>query len=187
VLKPVRGAGSIGVQLVRSSAERQCPPVSGRHDGWILQQFVAGMAVSVAFLCWRSGRHALMPCRQHLSQDGRFLYQGGELPLPDQLADRAERLADAAVGLVLPNVIGYVGVDLVLGNDPAGGGDAVIEINPRVTTSYVGLRVATQDNLAAAMLAVADDRPPDVRFSTDPLQFDADGIVRRAGELGGRS
>ena len=74
--------------------------------------------------------------------------------------------------------MGYVGVDLVLGDNADGNGDRVIEINPRLTTSYVGLRAAAQANLAAAMLAAAEDRRPDMRFSPKSLQFDADGTVR---------
>ena len=52
----------------------------------------------------------------------------------------------------MPGLSGYVGVDVVLGND---GRDWAIEINPRLTTSYVGLRALAGFNLAEAMLAVA--------------------------------
>jgi predicted ATP-grasp superfamily ATP-dependent carboligase len=69
---------------------------------------------------------------------------------------------------------------LVLGDDPFGDQDVVIEVNPRVTTSYVGLRAAAESNLAAAMLALVEDRAPDLRYSPESLEFDADGTVRRA-------
>jgi predicted ATP-grasp superfamily ATP-dependent carboligase len=55
----------------------------------------------------------------------------------------------------LPTPLGYLGVDLVLGDDPSGADDRVIEINPRLTTSYVGLRAAALCNLAEAMLLTA--------------------------------
>ena len=57
--------------------------------------------------------------------------------------------------VVFGQLIGYVGVDLVLGVAGDGGDDAVIEINPRLTTSYLALRRLLRTNLAAAMLAVA--------------------------------
>ena len=41
---------------------------------------------------------------------------------------------------------------MVLGENPSGEDDVVIEINPRITTSYVGLRAATGVNLAAPLL-----------------------------------
>jgi predicted ATP-grasp superfamily ATP-dependent carboligase len=75
--------------------------------------------------------------------------------------------------------MGFIGIDMVLGHDPDGRVDSVIEINPRLTTSYVGLRVASRTNLAQALLDVADGKPPDLSFDETPLEFDPDGTVRR--------
>jgi hypothetical protein len=72
---------------------------------------------------------------------------------------------------------GYVGVDLILGNDPAGGADRVLEINPRLTTSYVGLRAAAKTNLAEAMLAVCRGECIVPEFDARGLQFDTEGNV----------
>ena len=47
---------------------------------------------------------------------------------------------------------GFVGVDLILGADAEGREDLAIEINPRLTTSYVGLRALLHGNLAGLML-----------------------------------
>ena len=101
----------------------------------ILQPFVAGQAASVAFLIGSHQVLPLLPAKQQLSEDGRFHYRGGIVPLPQDLADRAVRLARRAVAAV-PGLRGYVGVDLVLGDE----GESVIEVNPRLTTSYLGLR-----------------------------------------------
>ncbi len=70
-----------------------------------------------------------------------------------------------------------MGVDLILGDV-----DAVIEINPRLTTSYVGLRRACRQNLAEWILKVAtlDFDAADLAamsFSTDAIKFAADGTV----------
>ena len=67
---------------------------------------------------------------------------------------------------------GYVGVDLVLGDQ----GDWVIEINPRLTTSYIGLRTLTNDNLAVAMLRIALGQPPgNLTWRKARVRFHADG------------
>lgn len=51
---------------------------------------------------------------------------------------------------------------MILGRREDGGDDRVLEVNPRLTTSFVGLRRWTDRNLLMALLAVADgDRPPD--------------------------
>ena len=122
----------------------------------ILQEFVPGRPAGVAFLCGPAGNVALAPVYQVLSDDGRFKYLGGELPIREDLAQRAVKLAQHAVDCV-PGLIGYVGVDLVLGKSPDG--DRAIEINPRLTTSYVGLRALADFNLAGAMLRAAEGAP----------------------------
>ncbi|HEV3003063.1 MAG TPA: ATP-grasp domain-containing protein, partial [Pirellulales bacterium] len=70
---------------------------------------------------------------------------------------------------------GYLGVDLVLGGPDDGSDDVVIEINPRLTTSYIGLRAACRENLAAAMLALAVRQPYNLTFRDQRIEFSADG------------
>ena len=85
----------------------------------------------------------------------------------------------------LTGAVGYLGVDLVLGADAAGSGDRVIEINPRLTTSYVGLRESLDGNLAAAMLAVAQGEAPVLATTGRGVAFTADGGIRWANNLPG--
>jgi predicted ATP-grasp superfamily ATP-dependent carboligase len=73
--------------------------------------------------------------------------------------------------------LGYIGVDLVLGDDASGTGDRVIEINPRLTTSYVGLRAAARCNLVEAMWQLAVGQSPSLEFDERPLRFWADGTI----------
>lgn len=175
VLKPRCGAGSMDVRLIERWTADECTP-----DGteMRLERYCPGLAVSVAWICGPVSRFPLVPCRQHLSGDGRFTYAGGSLPLPPALARRAIALSGRAVDS-LPQPLGYLGVDLVLGDDPYGRGDYVIEINPRLTTSYVGLRAAAETNLAEAILTAAEGGEPRLSFRTDELQFEADGRVSR--------
>ncbi len=178
VCKPRRGAGSQETYLVRNEAElsQAAGAIAGfRQDDAIVQPYVSGQAASVAFLIGPGRRLALPAAAQHLSTDGRFRYQGGSLPLPPPLAERATRIAARAVGAV-EGLRGYVGVDVVLGAAADGSGDCAIEINPRLTTSYVGLRALARFNLAEAMLAVAAGRaPPAWDWSAGPLEFTPDG------------
>jgi hypothetical protein len=101
---------------------------------------------------------------------------GGELPLTPGLAERATALAERAAA-AMPAATGYIGVDLVLGREPDGLEDAVIEINPRLTTSYVGLRAAATSNLAEAMCRIAHGETERVEFSSRAIEFDASGNV----------
>jgi predicted ATP-grasp superfamily ATP-dependent carboligase len=181
VWKPRDGAGSTAtfrleapLDVARAKAQLAA---EGHAGPMILQQFVPGRAASVALLCGPAGHIPLVPCLQHLSDDGRFKYLGGELPIPPDLAERAARLATRAVGGV-PGLIGYVGVDLVLGDAADGSADYAIEVNPRLTTSYVGLRALAEFNLAGAMLRVAQGAPPgETPWKPGRVRFGPDGAV----------
>jgi len=173
VVKPRAGAGSQGVR--RIEAYRAGLVTDGTPAR--LEPYCAGEPASVAVLCGPRGIVPLPPCRQRLGGESGFEYLGGEAPLPMELAQRATRLALAAVRC-LPPCLGYLGVDLVLGADPSGSQDVVIEINPRLTTSYVGLRAIAETNLAAAMVAVAEGQTTELCWRPRAIQFDVSGRVR---------
>jgi predicted ATP-grasp superfamily ATP-dependent carboligase len=177
VCKPRRGAGSQATFLVRDRMDLARCVDEAANEGFtgefVVEPFVAGRAVSVAFLIGPNNRVALPAVEQRLSNDGRFRYLGGRLPLEPDVDDRARRLAGRALASV-PELLGYVGVDLVLGAIAAG--DTVIEINPRVTTSYVGLRALAEDNLAAALLSIASgSAAPALAWRRGPVSFTANG------------
>ncbi len=183
VLKPRFGAGSQATYLVHTPADLSAALSQARAEGWssemLLQPFVPGQPASVALLLGPGGRWPLPACRQVLSSDGRFHYLGGELPLPAALNERAQQLALRAIEVV-PELRGYVGVDLVLGQAGDGSADRVIEINPRLTTSYAGLRRLARFNLAQALLALLGwDQPlPEPAWNEGPVCFQANGDIR---------
>ena len=90
VWKPRDGAGSTDTFLIRDRFEL-ASALATRDPArpMILQEFVPGPAASVAFLCGPGGHVPLLPTFQLLSDDGRFKYLGGELPVPPDLARRA--------------------------------------------------------------------------------------------------
>jgi predicted ATP-grasp superfamily ATP-dependent carboligase len=156
VWKPRDGAGSTETFLLRDGWElARSRSLRDPERPMILQEFISGRAASVAFLCGPAGNVPLAPVYQLLSDDGRFKYLGGELPIPDEPAVRAVRIAQNAVDCV-PGLLGYVGVDLVLGDAANGSRDYAIEINPRLTTSYVGLRALADFNIAGVLLDAAE-------------------------------
>jgi predicted ATP-grasp superfamily ATP-dependent carboligase len=181
VLKPRHGAGSQATFLVERPDDLPSCWNQARAEGWtgetILQPFVPGAAASVALVMGQGSLTALLPAAQVLSADGRFRYLGGRVPLAPALAQRCVGLAQRAAASV-PGLRGYVGVDLVLGSAEDGSNDSIIEINPRLTTSYVGLRALAQANLAGFLLqamAGADLPPPVWRNGT--VGFSPNGTV----------
>jgi predicted ATP-grasp superfamily ATP-dependent carboligase len=172
VIKPVDGAGSQDTYLI--SSPRDTPPAYAWPRR--LERYMPGMPASVAVLCSAAGPVPLLPCKQRITEDGRFQYRGGELPLAAGLSERATALAERAIA-ALPPTIGYVGVDMVLGHDPHGDEDVVIEVNPRLTTSYVGLRAAAKANLAEAMWRAVQGEALPIEFSSQRMEFDPSGNV----------
>ena len=174
VLKPADGAGSIGVQRLTGPDVEYNAAILGSSAR--LETFCPGTAASVAALCGPSGHQPLPPCLQRLSDDGQFRYLGGASPLEPSLAKRAQRLALAALAR-FPETRGYVGVDLVLGEADDGSGDVVVEVNPRLTTSYVGLRRLLQTNLASALIEAAAGRMLELRWARPRVEFTAEGQI----------
>jgi predicted ATP-grasp superfamily ATP-dependent carboligase len=181
VCKPRHGAGSLATYLVNApedlAAALAASAAEMPADQAILQSFHLGLPVSIAFLIGPRQILPLLPASQQLSPDGRFRYAGGSLPLPPALAERAVALGRRAVEAV-PGLRGYVGVDLVLGHAADGRDDQVIEINPRLTTSYIGLRALVETNLALALLRIAEgDASVRVAWRGGAVDFTADGRV----------
>jgi predicted ATP-grasp superfamily ATP-dependent carboligase len=185
VIKPNDGAGSQETYVCRDALQVRETLATYRKPARV-ERFVAGLPASVSFLCGSEGCWPLPACSQRLKFDRRICYLGGAIPLAGALNERATAIARRAIGS-LRQPLGYLGVDVVLGNAIDGSEDYVIEINPRLTTSYVGLQAASRTNLAKAMLVIAAGRHPALSFGTETIEFDADGTVRRFLERGDAS
>jgi len=177
VVKPRQGAGSQATFVIRDVTAWPRVVAEARREwpgGELIQQtYIEGEAASVALLVGANQVVPLLPGRQHLSRDDRLHYEGGSLPLPRPLAGRALRVATEAVRGI-DGLRGYIGVDLVLSDD----GDCVIEINPRLTTSYLGLRQLCRGNLAELMLRCARGDDLDApQWEDRELRFAACGVA----------
>ena len=173
VIKPRDGAGSVQTCRVASPTDivQNAPSLPARLEKWH-----AGTPASISAICGPAGCLWLPPCRQLISDDGRYHYLGGSTPLSRRLAQRAGELG-CAVLEALPPATGYIGIDMILGDAPDGSRDVVLEVNPRLTTSYVGLRHVATGNLAEAMIAVASGETTAVSFDNRAIQFDMCGRV----------
>ena len=171
IVKPRDGAGSSQVRLVQG-----CDDTAGLADAgcWrCLESYCPGIPASVSVMSGPSGYRALPASRQWLSDDGCFRYAGGEVPLGSSLQQRAADIAGQVIS-ALPKTTGYFGVDMVLGDPEDGGLDVAIEVNPRLTTSYIGLRQLAKCNLAGAMIAVATGHDHELSFADQRVEFFAE-------------
>ncbi|PZQ84965.1 MAG: hypothetical protein DI549_03565 [Ancylobacter novellus] len=152
VMKPDDGAGAMDVRLF------QRLPAPPYPEGVVAQPLIAGIPASLTLLCQSGRTHVLTANRQHVEVvDGHFQFSGvtvGGLAVDDELRDLASR-----IGAALPGLHGIVGVDYIATTD----GPVVIEVNPRLTTSYAGLRRALGINpLAFVAELIRDGAVPDL-------------------------
>lgn len=177
VVKPWRGAGCGGVGLARDPAEfvRAVSLARAQGAGRVLvQPFLPGAPASVSLIGDGRCAFALAVNAQHIRAGLPFAYDGGTTPLEHPRAAEAVECALAAYR-ALPGLVGYIGVDLVLTD----AGPVVTDVNPRLTTSYLGVRAALGANIAALALEACLGRlPPPPGPPRRRARFTADGVVR---------
>lgn len=162
VIKPVDGVGCEGLRVISSSAEIKALLNEPHGGNRIAQPLLEGESFSLSAL-FAQGRARLLSCnRQDVARTrGGFHLQGC---LVNALADDGgvwQTLADA-IARAMPELWGYAGIDFILTE----AGPVILEINPRLTTSYAGLREATGENAAALMLnLLATGELPEPRTS----------------------
>ncbi len=154
VLKPVDGVGCSGLSLVNeetqlaSAIAKISSESTIRH--FIAQEFIRGQAASVSLLSTGKKAVSLSLNKQNIvfaSPNGASSYEGGTVPFDHWLKQEAFSVSQKIVE-AFPGLRGYVGVDFVLTEHKV----FVVDINPRLTTSYVGLRIVEGFNVAQALL-----------------------------------
>ena len=169
VVKPRDGCGTKAIRTF----DRFDDARAELEENDLLQAWMPGRAVSIAMLA-TSGQQVFLPAvSQHLHDDDCG-YAGGQGPLDDDAQRRLTSLAMRAIEAMPPTARGFIGFDMLLGNRPSE--DCVIEINARLTTSYVGLRRMIQGNLAARLLEI-ETGPVTCCTSVDSVRWTPDGQV----------
>ena len=143
VVKPDDGIGCEGVRIVSAV------PRTARVDD-VVQPYIEGRAASLSVL-YGGGEHRLAGLNlQEIERRGdelllRACIVNGVRHRRRDFDTLAKRIGHAIAGLA-----GYVGIDCI----ERDGDIRVVEINPRLTTSYVGLRRSLGINPAACVLSL---------------------------------
>ncbi len=178
VLKPIDGAGSLDTWFLEDS--RSLPAAALALPEAILQPFVDGDPMSASFLIPHEGGEPIWLGlgRQHMvRKGGMFGYEGGDLPV--EIGAWADDLRALLVRVIetIPGLAGWVGIDLI--REHSTGNAVVLEINPRVTTSYIGWRAMAGPPGALAAMWMGQG-PRTFSPTGRPVRFAADGSVEEA-------
>jgi predicted ATP-grasp superfamily ATP-dependent carboligase len=174
ICKPSDGVSCCGVSVIRNE-EQVVGAVSkikreSSNENWLVQEFVQGVAASASLLSTGS---KVLPVTLN-SQDVIIgtpetcsSYRGGMVPFDNPVRTEAFEVAKRVVKSI-SGLQGYVGVDFVLTKEAA----VIVEVNPRLTTSYVGLRKVVNFNPAQAVVsAVLKRKLPDYHKSCGCTYF----------------
>lgn len=140
IVKPVDGAGSIDTFLVAgSSLELAFARLGLDRSRFVVQEFVPGVSAGLSFLSDGMGNvEHVAACVHDVTFEhvepgiDRIVLKDGQ-PVR-QVSEQAITIAAEAVRAI-PGLRGWVGVDVIL--DANGRLAAILEINPRLTSSFV--------------------------------------------------
>jgi predicted ATP-grasp superfamily ATP-dependent carboligase len=157
VFKPLDGVGCSGISIVKN--ESQVAPAVAKikaelaAERFVVQEYLSGEAVSVSLLCTGTKSLSVSLNKQEVTlatPDEVSCYVGGCVPFDHTLKQEAFKVAEEVVGC-FDGLRGYVGVDLILTIS----GPVVVDVNPRLTTSFVGLSRIAKFNFAKALADAA--------------------------------
>jgi predicted ATP-grasp superfamily ATP-dependent carboligase len=147
VTKPDDGAGAEAVRLAedRRTVTRRLCTDPGRL---VAQPWLEGRPISLSLLCHDGHSRLICINHQRVQTVGESVRLVGIAV--NAVSDPAGELAalGGRIAAALPGLWGYVGVDLILTPD----GPVVLEVNPRLTTSYCGVGPALDLSVAALVL-----------------------------------
>lgn len=151
VVKPDDGVGCENARILADAAAREAwLAATSAPEGYVLQPLLEGEALSLSVLFAHGESRLLSVNRQHIARrDHGFVLRGCAVNAIRDFLGPFHTLA-AQVARAMPELWGYAGIDL-LRNER---GLPVLEVNPRLTTSYAGIRPATGWNPAASVLAL---------------------------------
>ena len=140
VVKPRFGVGGESLRVCRNGKE--ATTFIDEHEKWLVQPYIKGEHRSLSLLCWQ-GQAKILTCNVQqfsgLPEPRLSKCIVNAFPATAELIYLSEQIAKAFTELS-----GYVGVDYIETEN----GCVIVEINPRLTTSYIGLEKALKQNPA---------------------------------------
>ena len=136
VIKPIDGLGCQGSRITHHSLKET--PLEA--DSLIVQPDIEGDAISLSCVFTAENAYLLSCNRQHVKlKQQRFELIGCTVNIEHELRHVFEKMIQT-IARALPELWGYIGIDLIVSPQY---GPLILEINPRLTTSFVGLNPAT--------------------------------------------
>ena len=170
VVKPDDGAGCLNTRIFPDADAALAWIAASGEAGYVLQPFIPGKLCSLSLLCC-DGEAQVLSCNEQriVVRDNQFHFLGTTVNSISDCAGRFARLAQS-VADAIPGLWGHVGVDFIVAEQ----GVVVLEVNPRVTTSYCGLHASIGCNPAALVLDLLERPSGAPRTRAKPVAVSVD-------------
>jgi len=173
VVKPADAAACEGLSIVTNKnqvANAINEITKSASAKFIVQELTQGIPASVTLISNGSEALPISLNEQNVSLKSpkqASTYNGGTVPLDNPLKEKAFATAKKFVESI-KGLRGYIGVDLVLADKEP----VLVEANPRLTTSYIGLQKVTNLNLAQTIIdSVLEHKLPSNQETTGYAHF----------------
>ena len=152
VYKPIDGAGTTDTYKIENK-KNIISALKKKRSCFFLEEWIEGTAYSVSLNCRLSGFDILSISKQYITSNhlGKLFYAGVE-PVERKMF---KKLSDSILPILhvivlnIPDFRGFIGIDFILKENSQ---ISIIEINPRLTCSYIGLSKYNKDNTAVKIL-----------------------------------
>jgi predicted ATP-grasp superfamily ATP-dependent carboligase len=152
MIKPVDGAGCAGSYLVTHSQDFDLVPTN--KAAYIIQPHLQGEKISLSCL-FKQGRGWLVCVNLQCFELRDRQYHLTNIVVNHHPDPGCYQTSIDQIALAMPELWGYIGIDLI----ETATQTWVLEINPRLTTSFVGILDAVGINIAEAVLQMLHGDP----------------------------
>ena len=152
VVKSLDGVGCVDSYILKDRHDFMA--MQARSGCYIIQPQLAGQAISLSCL-FKQGRGWLLCANQQQFTISKQQYHLDQIIVNHSDDVAAYRPLVDAIAKALPALWGYVGIDLIETPEQTW----LLEINPRLTTSYVGINEALGLNVVEAVMELLHGDP----------------------------
>ena len=174
VIKANDSVGCDQVYLIKSEQDWQniLPELHGEQN-YIIQPYISGRTLSLSCL-FNQGKAYFICCNeQHIHIERQQFVLSACTVNIHSTDHQAYQTLCQLIAETMPQLFGYVGIDFI---ETGTGESLILEINPRLTTSYAGIKAALGINIAELIIKLPWQAPIINKLSNQQVFVDIEQV-----------
>jgi predicted ATP-grasp superfamily ATP-dependent carboligase len=164
IVKPRDGAGCIDTLFypTETALSNYLANSTADLNQLLIQPFIKGEVISLSLLCCKDQLVVLSINQQHILQSEQLAFSGSTVNAIDSsiLSIDTATIVAKSIHQAIKRLQGFIGIDAVMTDNEI----MIIDINPRLTTSYIGLHDSLQTNPAQLLITMLNNKVlPDIK------------------------